>query len=285
MPTVSDRYAQLHRWSAPLAQATAISVGLLAVALAGLVLDSRLITNAPAWLKPAKFAVSVPLYTSALAYLVRDLPRTRLLRVATALIGWLLVVELLLVFIQAARGTGSHFNVNTALDAAIFSTMGVGIATVWCMSMVLLWLHWRTPAADRAMAWALRIGLALNILGAGMGWTMTQPRPEQLAAMQRGDRPYVVGSHTVGAADGGAGMPITTWSTTHGDLRIAHFVGMHALQLLPLLLLGVRRRCAQRDDAMERGTIALAAAFCAVLFFATFAQALQGHPLLPVATR
>lgn len=284
MPTVHERYAQLHRWSAPLAHATVISLGLLAVALVGLAVDPRLITNAPAWLKPTKFAVSIPVLTITLAYMVRDLPRTRWLRVATSLIGWLLVAELLLVFVQAARGTTSHFNVNTALDAAIFSAMGIGIATVWCMTMVLLWQHLRAPVADRSMAWALRIGLAIHILGAGMGWTMTQPRAEQLAAMQRGARPYVVGSHTVGAADGGAGMPITRWSTTNGDLRVAHFVGMHALQLLPLMLVGLRRIRARRDDGAERGTILFAAAACVVLFVATFVQALQGHPLISTIT-
>lgn len=284
MPTMSERYAELQRWSPPLAQATMICLGLLLVALAGLVVDHRVITNAPAWLKPAKFAVSVPVFTGTLAYLVRDLPRTRSLRVATTLIGWLLVVEVVLILIQAARGTTSHFNVSTPLNRAIFSAMGIGIATVWIMSMVLLWQHLRTPAVDRAMALALRIGLALNLLGAGIGWTMTQPRPEQLAALQHGEPLSVFGSHTVGAPDGGPGLPITRWSTDHGDLRIPHFVGMHALQLLPLLLLALRRWRTRRDDGVERGLILLASTACAALFFAAFVQAMQGHPLLSTVT-
>jgi hypothetical protein len=204
--------------------------------------------------------------------------------VATALIGWLLVAEVVLIMIQAARGTTSHFNVSTPLNGAIFSAMGLGIATVWIMSMLLLWWHVRTPAADRAMALALRIGLALNIVGAATGWIMTQPRPAQLAALQRGERPAAIGSHTIGAPDGGPGMPITRWSTDHGDLRIPHFVGMHALQLLPLLLLAVRAGRTRRDDGVERGTVLVASAVCAALFVAAFVQAIHGHPLFSTAT-
>ena len=254
---------------------------LLVIAMVGLLLDDRLITGAPAWLKPAKFGASTAIYLFTLAWMVRSLPPTRWLRIATPTIAWLIMLETTLICVQAARGTSSHFNVNTPLDGAIFASMGIGIATVWVMSAVLLWQHWRTPPIDRAMALALRLGLALNILGAGVGWLMTQPRPSQVASMQRGERPFVVGSHTVGAPDGGPGMPITKWSAEHGDLRVPHFIGMHALQLLPLLLLGLRRLRTGRDDTTEQRAVVLGSAVCAAIFVSTLLQALGGHPLLP----
>ena len=244
-------------------------------------MDSRKITAAPAWLKPAKFGASGVMYLVTLAWLAREIPRTRLLRVATTLIGWILVAEIIVVDVQATRGTTSHFNVDTPLNTTLFSAMGIGIATVWVMSMVLLWLHLRTRATDRSMALALRIGLALNILGAGVGWTMTVPRPAQLAAMKRGEHPFIAGSHTIGAPDGGPGLPLTHWSRDHGDVRVPHFLGMHALQLLPLLLIGIRRLRTQRDDGGETTVILFAGSVCAIVFLAALAQALAGHPLIP----
>lgn len=280
-----DRYTDIQRWSPPLVRMTVVCLVLFLVALAALVVDHRVITDAPAWLKPAKFAASGVCYLVTLAWMVRALPDTRMLRIASRLIAWILVLEIALICVQAARGTTSHFNVDTPLDTAIFSTMGNGIATVWVMSMVILWLHSRTPSSDRTMAAALRIGLALNILGAGVGWIMTQPRAEQLAAMRHGERPFVAGAHTIGGRDGGPGLPLTRWSREHGDLRVPHFLGMHALQLLPLLLLGIRRLRTRRDDATERGVILFASAACAALFFAALLQALQGHPIVQLSTR
>lgn len=280
MTTLHQRYTEVELWSSPLAKATVACLVLFAIAVVGFAVDHRMITGAPAWLKPMKFGASGVVYLFTIAWMVRDLPRTRTLRVASNLIAWILGVEIVLIHMQAARGTTSHFNINSLLDTAIFSSMGIGIATVWVMSMVVLWLHVRTRATDRSMAIALRFGLALNILGAGVGWTMTQPRPAQMAAMQRGERPFLVGSHTVGAPDGGPGLPITRWSRDHGDLRVPHFLGMHALQLLPLLVLGLRRVRRSRDDGTERTTVLFAASVCAVIFVAALMQALAGHPLI-----
>ena len=274
----------MKRWSPVLMRTTVVCLVLFCIALVGLLVDHREITGAPAWLKPAKFGASGAIYLFSLAFMARDIPPSRLLRIATQLIGWILVYEIVVIDIQAARGTTSHFNADSALNAAIFASMGIGIATVWVMSMVLLRLYWKTPAADRSMATAMRLGLALNIVGAGVGWTMTQPRPEQLAAIKHGVRPFIAGQHTVGAPDGGAGMPLTRWSRDHGDLRVPHFLGMHALQLLPLLLLGLRRVRTTRDDGAELLVILFAATLCAAIFIAALLQALAGHPFIPPPT-
>lgn len=267
-------------WPPIIMRTSALLVGMLAVSLIGLLVDDRVIAGAPAWLKPAKFCISGAIYIMTLAWMLRDLPRSRWLRIAEWLISVILVAETAVIMLQAARGRLSHFNVDSPLDAAIFAGMGLGIATVWIMSGLLLVMHWRTPTSDRSLALAFRIGLLLNIAGAGVGWMMTQPRPEQIAAMQRGERPFVVGSHTVGGKDGGPGLPVTQWSRDHGDLRIPHFLGMHALQMLPLLVLGLRRWRTVRNDGTEFIVLGGAALACGGIFVAALLRAIAGHPLI-----
>jgi hypothetical protein len=257
-----------------------VSAALCAASLGGLLVDDRMIGGAPAWLKPAKFGASGAVFLLSIAWITHTLRRTRLLGITESMIGGIIVAEVVVIMVQAVRGRLSHFNIDTPLDSALFSSMGVGIATVWVLTMVVLVLHLRTSHADRALALAFRTGLLLHIVGAGVGWTMTQPRPNQLAAMQRGERPFVAGSHTIGGNDGGPGLPVTMWSRDHGDLRVPHFVGMHALQLLPLLVLGVRAVRGRQGDGLELRILLASTAAAYVLFAGALWQALHDHPVV-----
>lgn len=215
--------------------------------------------------------------------MTQELRGTRVLRVAKSLIGSIIIGEIVVIMVQAARGRLSHFNVDTPLDSTLFAAMGVGIATVWVLTMLVLVLHVRTRPTDRALAFAFRAGLLLHIVGAGVGWIMTQPRPQQLDAMQRGERPFVVGAHTTNGQDGGPGLPLTRWSREHGDLRVPHFVGMHALQLLPLLVLGVRALRARRNEGQELALLGVVGAAAYLLFAGALWQALRDYPLVRMA--
>lgn len=254
-----------------------ILLAALVPSLAGLWLDSRIIAGAPAWLKPAKFAASTGVYALTLAWVLThlsDWPRTRQIVGRTTAIVMLL--EVAIIDVQAWRGTTSHFNIGTVLDGALFSIMGFGILVQTLASVAVGLALWRQPFADRALGWALRLGMAITIAGASVGGLMTQPTDAQLADVQATGRIATAGAHTVGGPDGGPGLPGTGWSTQYGDLRVPHFVGLHAIQVLPLLAYWFRRR---EQQTRVRLTLASGAAYAAV-FGALLAQALQGIPML-----
>lgn len=107
---------------------------------------------------------------------------------------------------------------------------------------------------------------------------MTQPTPAQLADARAGHRMTVAGAHTVGAPDGGPGLPVTGWSREHGDLRVAHFLGLHALQLLPLTAVFLARR-GWRQARRVRMVWAASASYVS-LFALLLWQALRGHSIV-----
>ena len=136
-----------------------------------------------------------------------------------------IVLEVAAIDIQAWRGTTSHFNVSTPGNAIVFGLMGLGILTQTIASMFVAVALWRQTFADPVMGWALRLGMTITIAGATIGGLMTQPTSAQIAEARSTHRMTVSGAHTVGAPDGGPGLPGTGWSTDHGDLRVPHFLG------------------------------------------------------------
>jgi hypothetical protein len=151
---------------------------------------------------------------------------------------------------------------------------------VWLMTLVVAGLLLRQRLPNPAFAWGLRLGLLICLLGMAVAFPMTRPTATQLAeARTSGQRLTVAGAHTVGAADGGAGLPVVGWSTEAGDLRAAHFVGLHGMQVMPLVawLVGRRRRLgAGRRVALVWTAAGLHGGLVLVLTW----QALRGQPIV-----
>lgn len=247
-----------------------------------LLVDPRVVEGAPAWLKPLKFAVSIGLYSATFAWVVRALTGTpRLARLAVTTTVATLLVEMALIGLQAARGTTSHFNTSSLFDGAVFTVMGLAIAAQTLVALAVTVALFRQPFTDRAMGWALRLGMALTVAGASTGGLMTSPSPAQIAEFKATGAMPRAGGHTVGAPDGGPGLPGTGWSSAHGDLRVPHFLGLHAMQALPLvaLLVGGLRRERARVVAVLG-----AAASYAGLFVILLAQALGGESITAPST-
>lgn len=277
---------------------------LLPFTLAGLALDPRTIAGAPAWLKPAKFAASTGIYSLTLPWVLAvlvDWPRLR--RLASRLTAGVMVLEVAIICVQAWRGTTSHFNVSTPLDAALFDVMGAAIGAQTAAATVVTVALFRQQFDDSVLATAMRAGMLISVLGGAVGGLMTSPTKTQLAQAAETGHVERLGGHTVGAPDGGPGLPGVGWSRTHGDLRVPHFIGLHAVQVLPLLAVWLRPRRSPRRTAVtrtataavgreaeglspadahrDRGWMRVAAAVYVGVFAATLVQALLGQPLLP----
>ncbi|MEV4429650.1 hypothetical protein AB0K23_30605 [Streptomyces sp. NPDC049602] len=262
-------------------------MGLLAlVSAVGLVVDDRILVGVPIWTKPFKFSVSFIAYALSLAWMLSLLPRGR--RVgwwAGTVVTVASTIEMVLITLQVIRGTRSHFNQATPFDSAVFQIMGATVVVLWLGALAIAVLLLRARILDRAMAWAVRLSSLIALAGAAVGFLMVRPTPEQLKA----DNPPISGAHSVGVPDGGPSMPLTGWATTGGDLRIAHFFGMHALQLLPLLLIVLTALAARSarfpgfarlaDERVRlRLTLTASAAYAATFVLLTW-QALRGQAL------
>jgi hypothetical protein len=252
----------------------------LVLTMFGLAVDRRLITGAPAWLKPAKFAFSTMIAAWSFAFCIASTSIwPRLTRALDVILAGALLLEIVLIDMQAARGTTSHFNFATRFDGAVFGIMGVSIAGIWLAMLLLTVVLFRQSFASSVWGWSLRLGMVLALAGTGSGGLMTIPTPKQLAEAHATGPLPIAGAHTVGAPDGGRGLPVTGWSADHGDLRIAHFLGMHGLQVLPLLAWWIARRRSPPAARTQRNLIfALAASYLA-FFLLLLVQAFRGQSI------
>ena len=242
-----------------------LHVAALIVTLLLMLIDYRQVMGINAWIKPAKFMFSLSVYLWTIAWLSAyiDRPRWRI-RTISVLIAIVILVESACILLQAGRGTTSHYNVSTDFDAAVFQTMGAMI-TIDLLLGVLILLMFANPRRnlDSIYLWGIRLGLATFLVG---GW---------IGSVMIGNN-----AHTFGAPDGGPGLPFLNWSTLAGDMRIAHGLGLHALQVFPLLgfVIGNARRPAGRLSRWLLFTAFVASYY--VLIYATFMQALAGRPLI-----
>lgn len=209
-----------------------------------------------AWLKPFKFFFSTVLFVWTLAWAMQFLDN----QIQVKVYSWVAVIglgfELLVISGQASLGKQSHFNVSTPFDAALFSAMGVVIVivTLWTGFIVAQFFIQDSFSISETVVWGIRLGIMLSVIFAFEGGLMG-------SLMQ----------HTVGAADGGEGLPLVNWSRRYGDLRIAHFLGLHALQLIPLFSVFLARNVQQ---------VWWFAGVYFVLVSLVMIQALMGKPLI-----
>jgi hypothetical protein len=217
--------------------------------------DDTKILGVSRWIKPMKFYISVGILVWTMNWLMYYLNNQKKVRSYSWLIAISMFFENGLVLMQSIRGTTSHFNVKDQFNGMIFSLMGILILifTITCIFITIRFFQQKEFNIPAAYVWGIRLGLVFFILFSSEGGVM-------VALLK----------HTVGGADGSEGLPIFNWSKQHGDLRIAHFIGIHALQLLPLTGYYV---------AKNKNQLFLYAGIYFIFTSTLFVQAIKGIPL------
>jgi hypothetical protein len=175
-----------------------------------------------AFLKPFKFFASITVTSFTLGWMMFYLQRQTAVRKYSWMLVITMLIEVVIITMQAALGKKSHFSMGPWRDIILYQVMGIAISTFTIWTAIICYRFfrqelWPSNLSD-TYVWGMRLGLLFFVLFAFEGFYMV-----------------LINRHTIGAADGQAGLPLTNWSRHHGDLRIAHFFGLHALQLMPLL--------------------------------------------------
>ncbi len=209
-----------------------------------------------AWYKPFKFFLSTTIFVWSMAWYLHYLNSPMAVLAYSLGMVVLFTIEDVYVLVQAARGLTSHFNTTSSFYSRMWTLMAgaaVGIS-LWTLVVSLPFFMRCFPDLPLAYLWGIRFGLIIFVIFSLQGMVMG-------ARM----------AHTVGAADGTPGVPVLNWSKVNGDLRAAHFWGMHALQALPLLGFYLLR-----NTYWLVSVSILYMAFCILIFF----QALAGKPFI-----
>ena len=243
-------------------------------------MDSRELLGVPIWEKPLKFLLSSAIYTATFSWLYGYAERAKRLAwwMGNA-IAILLLIELAIIIGMAAAGTTSHFNVSSPFHIAMWSVMATAISMVWGATFILGASLWNSSLMAREIRLGVRWALGLGLAGMGIAFTMTPPQPRQVTPENWAG---IAGAHTVGAADGGPGLPFFGWSTVAGDLRVSHFLGLHALQVLPIVALLVTALVS--TYALRVAIITGASVGYALLIGFTYGQALLGVSIASSST-
>jgi hypothetical protein len=216
--------------------------------------DARMIAGANVWEKPAKFYLSLMVQAITIAWAISLLPQPAR---GTKTASWIFLAaawaEMAYIIFRAARGEGSHFNVSSPTAAILYGAMGAGAVALTFTSAFIGWRIWQQRGAG-LMREAAGLGL---MLGATLGL---------IAGAYLSSRT----SHWIGGdLNDATGLPFFHWSTTGGDLRVSHFIGLHIAQAVPLAAL-----------SSQRTVVYGVAAATALAMFGAFAMAVLGIPIL-----
>lgn len=244
-----------------------LTLSILAILLQAI--DPRVLeSGVNVWVKPAKFFSSVGIFALTAAwffgYIRPERRNSRLMRATVAVLIASGTFELAWISWQAANGLESHFNNDTLFYSVMYSLMGLFAVLLVGTTLPLAWEIARRPARHLRADYVAAVvtGLLLTfLLGGILGGYMSSQAGHAVGA--EGGRTFLFG-----------------WNRSGGDLRVAHFLGIHAEQAIPILAAMVAE-AGLGQRARWAALIAGATAYT-MLTLVVFAQAVTGRPLFPM---
>jgi len=234
------------------------------VCIPGLLFDDRLLMGINVWVKPFKFLISTGIYLMTFGYFTSLYPFSkRKKKIFNTIVAWTLLVETVIIVGQGIRGVQSHYNMNSPMDGILFAMMGILIGVnVFIMVFYLIETIRLKMNTTKSVQWAIFLGWVILIIGSWVGGQMISQM-----------------SHNVGIVDGGEGLPLVNWSTIAGDLRVAHFFGIHGMQIIPLFAFWLAKKWKASSRNQVIAVTIFGLSYAAWLGF-TFYQAKQGMALI-----
>jgi hypothetical protein len=234
--------------------------GIICLALAFVFLLLTKITttqvyNVNAFYKPFKFALSTFFFSWAMSWYCFYLPNFNI-----NIFNWSVIIllgfEIIYIAIKASQGQLLHYNLSTPFHSFMYSIMALAatLVTIYTAYIGFLFCTTQFPELPNYYVLAIRLSLIIFVIFSFEGFAMGSKL-----------------THTIGALDGTEGIPILNWSLKHGDLRIAHFIGMHALQVLPIVSFYILKN--------TKATLVLSIFYLTLAIY-TLLLALQGKSLM-----
>lgn len=213
-------------------------------------------------IKPLKFSLSIAFYAITMALILPYFSNKSKVKTYTVSAILTLSFEVAIILFQAIRGEKSHFNRENMLGIILYNMMGVVILffTLHTLYMLIVFTRQKAKLLSPPIDLAVKLGIAFFVIFSLFGGYVSS---------QSG--------HSVGSGDSAKGLFFLNWNVAHGDLRVAHFFGLHALQLIPLFGLFISKRASINQSK-------LCIWFLSIIYFTfvcyTMFQALAGKPFI-----
>jgi hypothetical protein len=215
-------------------------------------------------IKPLNFTMSMAMYLATVVILLDYLRASMWWK---KVIGWgvsiCILTGITCITMQAARGTTSHFNISTPFDSTVSSLMDIvdPLNSVFVLVLLIFAVQSKYDVS-RSSQLGIVFGILLFLAGSVIGGVMVAH-----------------GQSVVGVAPEGPGLPVVNWSTKGGDFRVAHFLGIHAFQILPIAGWLINQMEGLPRRAKLTAVVAVSAGYVSLMGI-VFLQAMNGVPLV-----